>query len=56
VIEPQAIDDKKRDALRAQLRDAVAAEELDAALASLRERIGVKVSRDAIEKKQQPAQ
>ena len=56
VIEPQTIDDKKRNALGAQLRDAVAAEQLDAALASLRERIGVRVSRDALEKKQQPPQ
>jgi peptidyl-prolyl cis-trans isomerase D len=51
VIEPQAIDERKRNALGAQLREAVAAEEFDAALSSLRERIGVKVSRDALEKK-----
>lgn len=56
VVEPQAIDDKKRAALAAQLRDAVAAEELDAALTQLRERIGVTVSRDAIEKKSTASQ
>jgi peptidyl-prolyl cis-trans isomerase D len=51
VNEPGKIDDAKRNALREQLRNAVAAEEMDATLASLRERIGVTVRRDALEKK-----
>jgi peptidyl-prolyl cis-trans isomerase D len=51
VIEPEKIDDAKRQALSAQLRQAVAAEEFEAALGSLREKVGVKVSKDALEKK-----
>ncbi len=51
VIEPDKIDPAKREALAARLRDAVAGEELDATLASLRERVGVNVSRAALEKK-----
>lgn len=51
VIEPEKIDPAQREALAGRLRDAVVGEELDAALASLRERVGVNVSRDALEKK-----
>ena len=51
VEEPKAIDEAKRKALAEQLRDAVAAEEFDATLTRLREKIGVRVSRDALEKK-----
>lgn len=54
IEEPKTIDEAKRKALASQLRDAVAAEEFDAALTRLREKIGVKVSRDALEKKAQP--
>ncbi len=54
VEEPQKIDDSKRQALGAQLRDAVAAEELDAMLGELRQRVGVTVRKDALQK-QQPA-
>jgi hypothetical protein len=54
VEEPKTIDEAKRKALASQLRDAVAAEEFDAALTRLREKIGVKVSRDALERKSQP--
>jgi peptidyl-prolyl cis-trans isomerase D len=56
VEEPKTIDEAKRKALGAQLRDAIAAEEFDAALTRLREKIGVKVSRDALEKKTGGAQ
>ena len=51
VEEPKAIDEAKRKALAEQLRDAIAAEELEATLTRLREKIGVRVSRDALEKK-----
>ena len=52
VIDVEKIDDAKRQALVSQLRDTVAATELEATLASLRERVGVKVKADALEKKQ----
>lgn len=51
VIEPDKIDPAKREALAARLRDAVAGEELDAALASLRQRVGVSVNRSVLDKK-----
>lgn len=51
VVEVDKIDDAKREALGARLRDSVAAEEFDATLASLRNRVGVKVRKDAFEKK-----
>jgi peptidyl-prolyl cis-trans isomerase D len=51
VIEPEKVDDAQREQLGARLRDAVAMEELEATLASLRERVGVKVKKDALEKK-----
>jgi peptidyl-prolyl cis-trans isomerase D len=50
VNEPAAIDDAKRKALGDRLRDATGAEEFDAALGSLRDRIGVSVSKDALAK------
>jgi peptidyl-prolyl cis-trans isomerase D len=54
VIEPEKIDPAQREALGTRLRDAVAAEELDATLASLRERVGVSVNQKALEKKPNP--
>jgi peptidyl-prolyl cis-trans isomerase D len=51
VIELDKIQDSQRAALGAQLRNAVVATEMEATLASLRERVGVKVTREAIEKK-----
>jgi peptidyl-prolyl cis-trans isomerase D len=51
VIEPEKIDDAKREALAGQLRQAVAAEEFEAVLAGLREKVGVKVTKGALEKK-----
>jgi hypothetical protein len=48
------VDDKQREALAAQLRNAMAAEELDSVLGSLRERVGVTVRKDVLEKKPQP--
>ena len=54
VIEPQKIEDAQRVALGAQLKNAVVAEEMEAALSSMRERVGVKVSREALEKKAAP--
>jgi len=54
VVEPEKIDDAKRQAMATQLREAVAAGEFDSALASLREKVGVRVSKDALQPKQQP--
>ncbi|HEX4331465.1 MAG TPA: SurA N-terminal domain-containing protein [Usitatibacter sp.] len=51
VVDIDKVDDKQRDALSAQLRNAVAAEELDSVLGSLRERVGVTVRKDVLEKK-----
>jgi peptidyl-prolyl cis-trans isomerase D len=51
VIEVETIDDAKRQALGARLRESVAAQELDATLGSLRGRVGVKMRKDALEKK-----
>lgn len=51
VIDLEKVADAQRDALAARLRDAIAAEELDSALASLRDRLGVSVRKDALEKK-----
>lgn len=48
---PEKIDDAQRQALGAQLRQAVAAEEMDSTLGSLRDKVGVKTSKDALEKK-----
>jgi len=52
VTEPEKIDEAKRQALTAQLRQAAAAGEFDSALASLRESVGVRVSKDALQPKQ----
>ena len=51
VNEPEKIDDAQRQAFGAQLRQAVAAEEMDSTLASLRDKVGVKTRKDALEKK-----
>jgi len=51
VIDVQTIDDAKRKALAAQLRQTVAMSELEGSLASLRSRIGVDIRKDAFEKK-----
>ena len=53
VIELEKVDDKQREALASRLKDAVAAEELESTLASLRSRVGVSVRKDALEKKAQ---
>jgi len=50
VIEVEKVDDAKRDALGEQLRGAVAAGELESSLASLREKVGVTVRKDAFDK------
>lgn len=51
VIEPEKVDDTQREQLGSRLRDAVAMEEMEAMLGSVRERVGVKVSKTALEKK-----
>ncbi len=51
VIELEKVADAQREQLGARLREAVAAEELDSTLASLRGRIGVTVRKDALDKK-----
>ncbi len=51
VIELEKVGDAQRERLGAQLRDAVAAEEIDSMLASLRGRVGVTVRKDALDKK-----
>ncbi|MCW5593878.1 MAG: SurA N-terminal domain-containing protein [Burkholderiales bacterium] len=51
VIDVQTIDDAKRKALGAQLRQTVALSELEGSLASLRSHIGVEIRKDAFEKK-----
>ena len=57
----EKIDDARREGLGTQLRSAVAAQEMEASLASVRNRVGFNVRKDALEKKgtdepQQPAQ
>ncbi len=51
VIEPEKVDEAQREQLGNRLREAVAMEELEATLSSLRSRVGVKVKKDALEKK-----
>ena len=51
VIELQKVEDAQRQAMGGQLRQAVSVAELEATLGAIRERVGVTVSRDAIEKK-----
>jgi peptidyl-prolyl cis-trans isomerase D len=53
VTEPEKIEDAQRQALSARLREAVVAEQMDATVNSLREKVGVKVNAGAIEKKPQ---
>jgi peptidyl-prolyl cis-trans isomerase D len=54
VIEVEKVNDAQRDSLARQLQQSVAVEELEAMLASLRERVGVTVRRDAVERKPAP--
>lgn len=51
VIELDKVEDKQREALGSQLRQAVALEELEAMLQSLRSRVGVNIRKDALERK-----
>ena len=51
VIEPEKIEDAQRAALGNQLRQAVAAQELEATLTSLRNRVGVTVKKGALDAK-----
>jgi peptidyl-prolyl cis-trans isomerase D len=51
VIDVEKVDDAQRASLAPRLRDAVAAEELESTLASLRGRVGVTVRKDVLEKK-----
>jgi peptidyl-prolyl cis-trans isomerase D len=53
VIELEKVDDNLRTRMGGDLRQSVALEELEATLSSLRDRIGVTVRRDALEKKSQ---
>ena len=53
VIDIDKVDDQKREAFAARLKEAVAAEELESTLSSLRGRVGVSVRKDALEKKAQ---
>jgi hypothetical protein len=52
VIEVGAIDEAKREALGTQLRSAVAAQDLEATLASIRGKAGINVRAEALEKKE----
>ena len=49
VTEPEKVDDQQRQALAARLGQAVAAEELQSALTSVRDRVGVAVKKGALE-------
>jgi peptidyl-prolyl cis-trans isomerase D len=51
VIDIEKIDDAKREAMAARLRESVAVQELEAMVASLRGKVGVKMRKDAVEKK-----
>lgn len=51
VIDLEKVDDAQRASLAPRLRDAVAAEELESTLSSLRGRVGVTVRKDVLEKK-----
>ncbi len=53
VVDLEKVDDAKREALAARLREATAAEEFEATLASLRGRVGIKMRKDALEKKKE---
>ncbi len=56
VVDVDKVDDQQREALAGQLRNAVAAGELESVLGSLRDRAGVTVRKDVIEKGPQPQQ
>ena len=56
VNEPEKVDPAQRDAMGGRLRDAVAVEELEATLSSLREHVGVTVRKDAFERRNQAQQ
>jgi len=51
VIDVDKIDDAKREAMAARLRESIAVQELEAMVASLRGKVGVKMRKDAVEKK-----
>jgi hypothetical protein len=51
VQEQPEVKEEQRQAMGTQLRQAVAATELESTLASIRDRVGVSVRRDAVEKK-----
>ena len=51
VIELEKVDDAQRDRLGTQLRNAVAMQELESTLGSLRERVGVSVTKGALDRK-----
>jgi peptidyl-prolyl cis-trans isomerase D len=53
VIEVEKVNDTQRDQLGGQLRQAMAMEELEATIQSLRQRVGVTVRKDALDKKAQ---
>ena len=52
VMDQPEVKDEQRQAMGTQLRQAVAATELESTLASIRDHVGVSVRRDAVEKKQ----
>ncbi len=52
VIQPEKIDEAQRTALGSQLRNAIAATELDSTLGSIRERVGVSVKKGALDRKE----
>jgi peptidyl-prolyl cis-trans isomerase D len=54
VTEVEKVDDAQREALGGRLREAVAAEELESTLASLRGRVGVTVKKGALDVKENP--
>jgi len=54
VIDQDKVDDAQRQALAGRLRQAVADEELESTLASIRERVGVAVKKGALDPKQNP--
>ena len=56
VVEPDKIEDAQRQALAGRLRQAMADEELESTLASIRERVGVAVKKGALDPKQSAQQ
>lgn len=52
VVQPEKIDEAQRTALGSQLRNAIAATELDSTLGSIRERVGVSVKKGALDSKE----